>query len=152
MGKDNIQIGDWVKPKDSWELIMVGEKTSLGITPKGRDDVVFLYNDIEKVSNKSKTSSFKKLIAKVSYDQLQDICDKKGWRIPTFEEIKDFDYGYRTIWVSDEPERDPNTHRSVLDNGNMKISNRGFLYNAVVIREGDAIINALNRYVEELED
>lgn len=147
---NDIQPGDWVKLKNSWELFLVGEKTSTGVIPKGNNDVIYLFEDIEKVqSNNNKTNSFKKLVKKVSYDELQKLCEEKNWSIPTSEEVKDFDHKYQTIWVADEPKRDISTRRLVLDAGKVKPTNRGFLYNAVVIRNGDALINSLNKYVEE---
>ncbi len=149
-----IKPGDWIKFKGIHVIAKVAtvDKDRFSIAREDGLETIPLYllSDIERLTdNRLSKPALKTLVKKFSYNGLMDLCAKKGWRIPSSEDVKDESLEYETIWLSDEPEKnDIETHAFVLDDGVMKTANKKFMYNAVVVREGDAIVNALNKYLD----
>jgi len=80
----------------------------------------------------------KVLIEAMSFHKLQDLCKKKGWVIPSMEDIINIEH--ESIWVSDKPkcfdDDDPNDYATLLfRNGKMTVANRNFKENCIVLKK-----------------
>ncbi len=153
----SIESGDWVKFRDRWAIVRIDKVYDDMFTVEmddGRDTFpTYSISDIEHViDSQSMRSPVKTLIKKFSYNSLLSLCKEKGWRLPTLEDLEGENVEYETIWIDKEPDKkDRETHASVLTDGKVKIANKNFMYNCLVVREGEAIVNALNKYKNQKE-
>ena len=83
----------------------------------------------------------KNLFLKFSYTGLTEVCEVKGWRIPTIQELRDspMDIEHDWVWVSDEPTHDnEDGTRKVLYNRKEDLTkqvHRDWLQHCCVIKE-----------------
>ena len=79
----------------------------------------------------------KVLIKKFNFNELVTECVKQDWKIPLAHELNNTDIPYEEIWVATLPARviDRVTHAYIFrfKSGNLLVSNRNNLQNAVVL-------------------
>jgi len=84
---------------------------------------------------------FKSLILKFGFVALEGVCDEKGWRIPSRDELRSVPSAseHKVVWVSDLPpkEEDRATHAMLFDmeSGELALCNKNFMQHVVVIVE-----------------
>ena len=82
----------------------------------------------------------KQLIKKFSYDEIIDLCKKKGWRLPTRDEIKEATIEHEKLqlfWIDEDPGEDRETHWTAYspeDKDKKIIANKKFLESVVVVK------------------
>ena len=85
--------------------------------------------------------TFKSLILKFGFRALVGVCEDKGWRIPTKDELGSVPASseHKIVWVADVPplKEDRENHAMVLDTttGKMEVCNKNFMHHVVVIVE-----------------
>ena len=83
----------------------------------------------------------KELFLKFSYNSLVTLCEEKGWKIPSVQDLRDADLSdsiHDWIWVSDEPQFDneDGTRKvlySIKKEETMQV-NMSFMENCIVLK------------------
>lgn len=89
----------------------------------------------------------KHLSEKFSLTRLQEVSKRKGWIIPTSEQVRKESFiKYRIIWVADEPVDDYDNTRGVCMNtetGNTFQAHKDNMYHSIVIKKKKSKLECL---------
>jgi len=78
----------------------------------------------------------KPLVAKFSYNALQDVMERERWRLPTSDELRDANYtDHVEVWVSDTHHEDGYAYLYNTRTGKRIGANKSFKLHVAVVKE-----------------